>query len=112
MLHSTLLNPWSDFWACLQIQHDALEKHRKELLSEKQKLDVDRMRHVREVKLQWDYNTSQYNLQCHQGVLFNRYVLLNLFGKGGFAEVCTQTSPVGGTNGQALPVHARDHWSG
>lgn len=45
------------------------------------------MRHVREVKLQWDYNTSSYNLQCHQGILYNRYVLLNLFGKGGFAEV-------------------------
>ena len=71
----------------MQSKHDALEKQRKELLAEKQKLDVERMRHVREVKLQWDYNTSAYNLQCHQGVLYNRYVLLNLFGKGGFAEV-------------------------
>lgn len=71
----------------MQSKHDALEKQRKEMLAEKQKLDVERMRHVREVKLQWDYNLSSYNLQCHQGVLYNRYVLLNLFGKGGFAEV-------------------------
>jgi serine/threonine protein kinase len=51
------------------------------------------MRHVREVKLQWDYNISSYNLHGHHGVLCNRYVLLNMFGKGGFAEVRdTQTS--------------------
>jgi hypothetical protein len=77
---------------CVQSKHDALDKQRKELLGEKQKLDVERMRHVREVKLQWDYNMSSYNIQCHQGILCNRYVLLNLFGKGGFAEVCSLCS--------------------
>lgn len=84
--------PFAEYMQVLQSKHDALEKQRKELLAEKQKLDVERMRHVREVKLQWDYNTSSYNLQSHQGVLHNRYVLLNLFGKGGFAEVCCMTT--------------------
>jgi hypothetical protein len=50
-------------------------------------LDVERMRHVKEVKLQWDYNTSPYNFHAHPSILANRYVLLNMFGKGGFAEV-------------------------
>lgn len=45
------------------------------------------MRHVREVKLQWDSNKSDYNPLVNTSLLANRYVLLNMFGKGGFAEV-------------------------
>ena len=63
-------------------------------MADRSKLDVARMRHVREIKLQWDSNKSDYNPLVNTSVLAHRYVLLNMFGKGGFAEVRCSFNPV------------------
>ena len=71
----------------MQSKLDALEKQRKDLMADRSKLDVARMRHVREVKLLWDSSKSDHNPLLNSSLMANRYVLLNMFGKGGFAEV-------------------------
>jgi hypothetical protein len=76
----------------VQSKLDALEKQRKDLAVEHNKLDVERMKHIREVKLQWDYNLSPYNLHSNPAPLRGQYVLMSMFGKGGFAAVCCRLS--------------------
>jgi hypothetical protein len=71
----------------VQSKLDALEKQRKDLAVEHNKLDIERMKHIREVKLQWDYNLSSYNIHSNPASLKGQYVLMSMFGKGGFAAV-------------------------
>ena len=71
----------------VQSKLDALEKQRKDLAAEHGKLDIERTRHVREVKLQWDYAHSPYNISHAAAPLKGQYVLMSMFGKGGFAAV-------------------------
>jgi hypothetical protein len=75
----------------LKSKLDAIEKQRKDLAAEHSKLDIERTKHVREVKLQWDYMNSPYQLHGGATLLNDQYVLMSMFGKGGFAAVrrCT-----------------------
>lgn len=77
----------------MQSKLDALEKQRKDLMADRLKLDVSRMRHIREVKLLWDSSRSDYNPLVNSSLMANRYVLLSMYGKGGFAEVGERLYP-------------------
>ena len=71
----------------LKSKLDAIERQRKDLAVEQNKLDIERTKHVREVKLQWDYMNSPYQLHNGSPLLKDQYVLMSMFGKGGFAAV-------------------------
>ena len=73
----------------LQSKLDAIEKQKKDLLVEHTKLDIERTKHVRALKLQWDWHASPYNAVTGSPVLKEQYVLMSMFGKGGFAAVRT-----------------------
>eukprot|EP00892_Ulva_mutabilis_P007157 jgi/Ulvmu1/4813/UM020_0098.1 len=102
-----VVQPCSNMDEILKSKIDSLEKQRKDLMADRSKLDVARMRHVREVKLQWDSNKSDYNPLVNTSLLANRYVLLNMFGKGGFAEVFRAYDIEAGSE-VALKIHTVD----
>ena len=71
----------------LQSKLDAIEKQRRDLAAELAKLDIERIKHVRQIKLQSDYVHSEYNINNATAPLKGQYVLMSMFGKGGFAAV-------------------------
>eukprot|EP01119_Soliformovum_irregulare_P018153 TRINITY_DN5506_c0_g1_i1.p1 TRINITY_DN5506_c0_g1~~TRINITY_DN5506_c0_g1_i1.p1 ORF type:complete len:683 (+),score=194.47 TRINITY_DN5506_c0_g1_i1:132-2051(+) len=61
-----------------------LKRDEAEIASLKEKLNIEKNAHIRELKRVHDEDQSRFN---NQAILLNRYVLLTLLGKGGFSEV-------------------------
>ncbi|KAK9807575.1 hypothetical protein WJX72_003134 [[Myrmecia] bisecta] len=62
----------------------SLKREEDTLNRERERLEVEKLRHVRELKRLKDEEESRFNTHP---VLNNRYLLLNMLGKGGFSEV-------------------------
>lgn len=68
----------------LKIRISNNKKEDAEINAEREKLLPEKNRHIRELKRIYDENQSRFN---NNQILKERYVLLNLLGKGGFSEV-------------------------
>lgn len=68
----------------LRLRTNAIKKEENETQQELEKLEKERNIHIRELKRINNEDQSRYN--CHP-ILSNRYLLLELIGKGGFSEV-------------------------
>jgi tousled-like kinase len=62
----------------------SMKKDEMSLAAEKEKLNIERNLHMREMKRIHDEDQSRFN---NFPLLKERYILLNLLGKGGFSEV-------------------------
>eukprot|EP00899_Mesostigma_viride_P015345 jgi/Mesvir1/23811/Mv10623-RA.2 len=62
----------------------SIKREEESLAREKERMDVLKLRHLRELKRTKEEDASRFN---KFGILHKRYVLLNLLGKGGFSEV-------------------------
>ncbi|KAK9835820.1 hypothetical protein WJX74_008661 [Apatococcus lobatus] len=67
-----------------KVKLGALKREEERLGKEQERLDVEKARHIRELKRRSEEETSQFG---GQQVLKHRYLLLHLLGKGGFSEV-------------------------
>mmetsp|Transcript_28737 Transcript_28737/g.93413 ORF Transcript_28737/g.93413 Transcript_28737/m.93413 type:complete len:416 (-) Transcript_28737:118-1365(-) len=68
----------------VKVQLGRLKKEEAELEGERQQLEARKLLHLRELKRQRDEDRSRFS---GRPVLSNRYLLLDLLGKGGFSEV-------------------------
>ncbi|KAJ3337872.1 hypothetical protein HDU93_000372 [Gonapodya sp. JEL0774] len=83
------LNPISiaefhEYDEILKIRLSALKKEEADLLNQQERLSVERDQHVRELRRIRDEDASRFN---NHPVLHDRYLLLELLGRGGFSEV-------------------------
>jgi hypothetical protein len=70
----------------LQSKSESLAREEKAILADRARLMIEQNQHVKEVKLKRDFDASIYK---DQRIMADRYVLMSMFGKGGFAEVRT-----------------------
>lgn len=68
----------------LKLRQIALKKEDMEVTSELEKLERERNLHIREMKRIQNEDSSRFK---DNPILNDRYLLLNLLGKGGFSEV-------------------------
>jgi len=84
---SNITNPYdinSQQEEICRLRINNLKKVETELQAEKEKLEIEKNLHIRELKRIRDEDRSRFNSFC---ILKDRYLLLMLVGKGGFSEV-------------------------
>jgi len=81
---SLKLNEYHEQDEILRLRSAAIKKEEQEFQMELEKLERSRNIHIREIKRIHNEDLSRFN---HHPTLNDRYLLLNLLGKGGFSEV-------------------------